>query len=278
MHGEIAVPLLALIALISALVGGCAPESASLDWSVSFAEPSSRDEAVRVQAGIRAGGCDGATQYLTEITLAGTGAGDLPPVLPNGRYGFFARGGDDLCRWRFEGCVEVELPTDSPVIVTLADVTRAPDCEAARCVDGVCQEEPCDPLSPGCPVEPPVVSPPEPPVECDIDTSSDPLNCGDCGVVCGQYEYCVAGECVVPLCFDNTGDCDGNPDNGCESDLEDDESCGACGVVCDGGASCQDGYCCSERCPILYDCCPGDLCCPFGCDRQEGCLPAETFD
>jgi hypothetical protein len=55
---------------------------------------------------------------------------------------------------------------------------------------------------------------------------------------------CDAGECT---CAPRFGDCDGQPDNGCESRLDADAAhCGACGNTCLNGA-CEVGVCaCSE--------------------------------
>lgn len=46
-------------------------------------------------------------------------------------------------------------------------------------------------------------------------------------------------------CAIGHGDCDGEPDNGCETDLEDPDNCGACGNVCSNG-KCEDLACVCE--------------------------------
>ena len=79
---------------------------------------------------------------------------------------------------------------------------------------------------------------------CDVDLKTDKNNCGECGSVChadvqGRAMYtCVDGRCV-PACnftWDSLGgwnylDCDGSPENGCETDPSND-NCGACGKKC----------------------------------------------
>ncbi|MBN9164128.1 MAG: hypothetical protein J0I07_24390 [Myxococcales bacterium] len=71
---------------------------------------------------------------------------------------------------------------------------------------------------------------------CDVNLMIDRRNCGECGVECptnaptGTYE-CVDGQCVL-ACRPHTGDCDGIPDNGCETSFRSSDSCGGCGIKC----------------------------------------------
>lgn len=60
---------------------------------------------------------------------------------------------------------------------------------------------------------------------------------------------CADGECV---CMAGFGNCDGDPNNGCESVLDvDPKNCGACGTVCVNG-TCEAGACaCSDG---FFDC------------------------
>lgn len=67
------------------------------------------------------------------------------------------------------------------------------DCGPGTCVAGVC----------ACPPAPVKFCPPSlighyvpDPVSACVDTSTDPVNCGDCGVRCGTDEWCVGGTCV----------------------------------------------------------------------------------
>ncbi len=107
---------------------------------------------------------------------------------------------------------------------------------------------------------------------CDVNLLADRQNCGACGVVCpgsafGPERYeCVDGRCqmqcsVWPI---PTLDCDGLPDNGCETDASSNDSCGGCGVICsdpakpcinrssfatDYGCGCRDGLShCNGQC------------------------------
>lgn len=56
-------------------------------------------------------------------------------------------------------------------------------------------------------------------------------DCGRCGLP-NATATCLAGECGIVACDDGFSDCNGAPDDGCETDLTAVTSCGGCGVVC----------------------------------------------
>lgn len=73
---------------------------------------------------------------------------------------------------------------------------------------------------------------------CETKSSSDPQNCGQCGLVCPAVRNGVAGcinqNCTIGRCQQGFEDCNGNPLDGCETDARTDiENCGGCGVTCD---------------------------------------------
>lgn len=79
-------------------------------------------------------------------------------------------------------------------------------------------------------------------VACSADTSTDRMNCGRCGVVCGTprgttQNTCAMGRCV-PVCATSFGDCDGDPNNGCEAELNSEDRCGSCTTVCLSNQAC----------------------------------------
>jgi hypothetical protein len=82
---------------------------------------------------------------------------------------------------------------------------------------------------------------------CEVDTDTDLAHCGGCERPCHTNGHdaldatCIAGRCELECENDPIEiDCDGDPDNGCETYvLIDDDNCGACGVRC----SCQNGTC-----------------------------------
>jgi len=85
-----------------------------------------------------------------------------------------------------------------------------------------------------------------------VDTDTDVNHCGGCGNVC-QFTHaaasCDAGVCVMGACDADWGDCDGDPANGCEIDLaNDDANCGACNNACTPPEFCTQGVC-GETCP-----------------------------
>jgi hypothetical protein len=82
-------------------------------------------------------------------------------------------------------------------------------------------------------------------VDESFDRSTDPLNCGTCGNVCGaspgQFAECLGGTCQVS-CVDGLADCDVSVD-GCETDLNDPETCGTCTNTCELADLCSGGAC-----------------------------------
>ena len=77
------------------------------------------------------------------------------------------------------------------------------------------------------------------------DTAFDANNCGGCGKVCtasNANTSCGNGVCGT-ICKAGYGDCDGDPSNGCEENLETSTAnCGGCGQACSLGP-CSGGTC-----------------------------------
>jgi hypothetical protein len=98
---------------------------------------------------------------------------------------------------------------------------------------------------------------------CETRLATDASRCGSCGNECKNENgstRCVDGECS-PRCEGGYGDCDGDPTNGCETNLSSSEShCGACGERC--APSHADGVCddgvCTARCDENFADCNGD--------------------
>ncbi len=103
---------------------------------------------------------------------------------------------------------------------------------------------------------------------CEQSLTDDVDHCGDCDTACDNEHgrtRCVDGECQ-PTCGEGFGDCDGDPTNGCETDLGSSlRNCGACGARCDPGnatAACTDGVC-EARCDDGFANCNGRV--------EDGC-------
>ena len=86
---------------------------------------------------------------------------------------------------------------------------------------------------------------------CETQLSSNQNNCGACGRVCppaaNATATCRNAACGF-TCLPGWGNCDGNPLNGCESNLITNAlNCGACGTKCAAGMLCGAGRCESVR-------------------------------
>lgn len=121
-----------------------------------------------------------------------------------------------------------------------------------------------------------------------IDSSSDPRNCGGCGVQCATGASCQEGQCTCPF---GTVQCGGV----CRTSdyFESNQNCGTCGNACGGGSACNGGECvcpggdtfcsgacrgdayfessssncgtCGNTCTILGEACEDGVCgCPDG--------------
>jgi len=96
-----------------------------------------------------------------------------------------------------------------------------------------------------------------------------PTSCTPC-VMPGGGAACEGGKCVLVACGQQRANCDGDPENGCETDVSKDvASCGACGAGCTFGnatAECKGSVCALGTCKPGYTDCNKD--------PNDGC---ETF-
>jgi hypothetical protein len=80
-------------------------------------------------------------------------------------------------------------------------------------------------------------------------TLANTANCGACGVICrndhGSNTCHVSGSTAAcqPICDYLWGDCNGNPNDGCEISLNTNSRCGSCNVSCPLWQHCANGVC-----------------------------------
>ncbi|MDF2697714.1 MAG: hypothetical protein K0S65_6097, partial [Labilithrix sp.] len=103
-----------------------------------------------------------------------------------------------------------------------------------------------------------------------IEVASNDANCGACKNACSPngdggtapdnaYFGCVGGECGHLKCKAPFANCDGDMEDGCETNLTTNENCGTCGNACPTGQTCQrdpdNNYVC--MCPPPLTACAG---------------------
>ena len=99
---------------------------------------------------------------------------------------------------------------------------------------------------------------------CEVNLNTSATNCGTCGSACdlpNATASCAAGRCVLGACNPGFADCDGDPANGCEANLNASTAhCARCANAC------------SAQAPAL------PLCVAGACATGLGNCPAGTAD
>ncbi len=100
---------------------------------------------------------------------------------------------------------------------------------------------------------------------CEANEDTDPNNCGGCGNKCAfahASANCALGVCGISACDPGFADCNGNPSDGCEVNLNTDtNNCKACGAKCapaNAVGSCVAGACTVTSCTGNFQNCDGD--------------------
>ncbi len=147
--------------------------------------------------------------------------------------------------------------------------------QSVACISGSCWIQTCDPGYIDCDGD--VTN------GCEISIWTDVMHCGGCGLACPATApnvddfACVGGRCE-PICRDGFMDCNGDPLDGCETDVATDvDNCGACGASCNVGPApapvvCAAGMCAFECGPGTADCSmPADGICETFLGEPDNC-------
>jgi hypothetical protein len=133
---------------------------------------------------------------------------------------------------------------------------------AAACQGGMCLVATCNTGFANCDMNPAN--------GCEVNTTSNPANCGGCGMGCtipNGVAGCAGSMCTVGSCAQGYDDCDHQVANGCEVHTGvDTANCGTCGNVCNlanATQQCTNGTCTVGGCTPGHQNCdnlPADGC------------------
>src|SRR5439155_793747 len=110
---------------------------------------------------------------------------------------------------------------------------------------------------------------------CEVDTNTDPTNCGTCGAACAfpnAGASCAAGACQLGACAAGFANCNAMAVDGCEANTPADPAhCGVCATSCapntNASAVCLGGSC-GVACGPSFANCDGNL--GNGCETNVG--------
>jgi hypothetical protein len=167
------------------------------------------------------------------------------------------RRGTDECDGNLDEPCETNLLTSTDSCGACGNTCDLPHADST-CTGGTCQIDQC--------VKPWVRCNTDSADGCEVNASTDAMNCGGCGMVCPDLHgtpTCVSSKCSID-CDGDFGDCDDDPRTGCEASLNDVDNCGACGKSCpdtDGVPNCVKGKCGHTDCDDGLGDCDGDQTC-----------------
>jgi MYXO-CTERM domain-containing protein len=155
-----------------------------------------------------------------------------------------------------DGC-EVDLTSDPLNCATCGNACHYPN-GTGKCVNSVCRLASCDLGWDNCNGDEAD--------GCETFPNTNPDHCGGCNQVCDlagvDENGCVDGTCTVVTCDAGMANCDANPANGCEIDLNGDTAnCGACDNACiydNATVLCQAGICAMGDCDEGFADCNSD--------------------
>lgn len=188
------------------------------------------------------GGCGAACSLSNATASCGTGTCEIVSCTT----GFGDCDGLDVT-----GCERsLRTLTDCGTCGTACNIPGAGE----SCATGACEPSACDPLRADCDGNAAN--------GCETPTNTA-TSCGGCDIPCAlahASETCTSGSCVLLACDTGWADCDGNPVNGCETDIRTLSNCGACGTSCDlanASESCASGSCALTTCNGGFGNCDG---------------------
>ncbi len=162
-------------------------------------------------------------------------------VMGTCQVGACNEGFGDCDRGPANGC-EVNLRTTVASCGACGNACAAPANGTAACATGACGIGTCNTGFADCNMT--VAD------GCEVNLNTAVTSCGSCGRSCSIANgtaACVAGACQVGACNEGFADCNGNPADGCEVNLNTTvTSCGSCGHTCsisNGTAACVAGAC-----------------------------------
>jgi len=162
-----------------------------------------------------------------------------------------------------DGC-EININADINNCGSCGNVCNLPNANET-CLSGTCQISSCNTGYRDCNTSPAD--------GCEVNINTDVSNCGSCGNVCTNNHgttQCTNGDCD-PTCIGLWGDCDGDPDDGCETAVNTLTNCGSCGVTCsqpNATPTCATGTCQIESCNPGY----------MNCTAAPGCETDIYYD
>ncbi len=211
--------------------------------------------------------CDGVAENGCEVDLE-TSAADCGacnfacPSGPNSTAVCSTGTCSLVCAGGFENCNAD--PTDGCEQPTLTDTSNCGGCNSVcvvpngtpGCSAGVCQITTCNPGFANCDLAVPN--------GCEVNLNSDIDHCGSCPNACptpaNAGATCTGGSCGF-TCNVDFADCDGQPANGCEVNLQTDPThCGSCAGACNLGQAtpvCNAGACAVGSCNAGFGNCDG---------------------
>ena len=217
--------------------------------------------------------CEQSLSALTHCGACGAGCGDNQGRLPNASascasqtcaVGTCDSGFGDCDLTASNGC-EASLRTTANCGVCGVTCDRAN--ASVTCASGTCAVDTCNTGFASCDGNPAN--------GCETRTNTA-TDCGACDTACAQpnaVTSCAAGTCARIACTAGYGDCDGNPDNGCEQPLNTLTHCGACNSACDldnAAESCSSGTCSLNSCSVGFGNC--DFIASNGCETSLSTL------